>query len=108
MNKREYPPATTGRIEINHDRHGVFIGGDPDGLLSLSKLLKWLAKADQDADAEMPDGARLHVHLHPGSPGTDFASLTEWSRETEVCRLDAKGSGAVPSGPFRGGKGRSR
>ncbi len=104
MKRNKPSPKVKGRIEISNDRHGVFIGGDPEGLLSLAKLLKWLGKMDPEECAGMPDDERCHVHLFPGPHG----ALTEWSRNTEVCRLDAKGSGEVPSGPFRGGKSKAK
>lgn len=103
MKQNQPSPAMTGTIEVAHDEDGVFIGGDPTGLRSLARLLLWLADVDQGIEP-MPDGERVHVHLHPGSRGDGFASLTEWSAETEVCRLDAKGSGRLRPGPFRAGK----
>jgi hypothetical protein len=44
----------------------------------------------------MPDGERYHVHLYAKAPGESFNALTAFSRETEVCRLDAKGTGDLP------------
>ena len=100
MKKNRPSPAVTGTAEISHGEHGVFIGGDPNGLRSLAGLLNWLADMDQEAE-EMPDGERTHVHLHAGVEADTFASLTEWSEDTVLCRLDAKGSGVLPSGPLR-------
>jgi hypothetical protein len=100
MKKNRPSPAVKGAVEITHDRHGVFIGGDPEGLRSLASLLQWLADADQEIQ-KMPDGERMHVHLHPKIGNIGFDSLTEGSEETEVCRLDAKGTGELPLGPFR-------
>ena len=98
--KNRPSPALTGTVEISHrEEHGEFIGGDPEGLRSLAGLLLWLADVDQEAEG-MPDGERTHVHLHAGPKDDTFASLTEWSQETEICRLDATGSGALPSGPI--------
>lgn len=99
MKKNRPSPAVTGRIEILHGEHGIFIGGDPEGLRSLAGLLIWLADVDQEIN-KMPDGERTHVHLHPGPDHDSFASLTEWSEETQICRLDAKGTGELPPGPF--------
>ena len=99
------PPPLTGTIEISHsEEHGVFIGGAPDGLRSLAGLLIWLAEVDQEADG-IPEGERTHVHLHAGPRDDIFASLTEWSQDTEICRLDAKGTGALPPGPAWAGWG---
>lgn len=83
-------PLVHGHLEISHDKQGLFIGGDPEGLRSLARLLDFLAKVDQDAIPHMPDGERDHVHLSPGY------QLSKNSIETEVCRLDAKGTGEFP------------
>jgi hypothetical protein len=87
------PSTIHGNLEVSKNRHGVFIGGDPDGLRSLAKLLIWLAEVDQNAHPNMPDGEREHVHLYPN---TIYAQLTEFSATTELCRLDAKGTGDFP------------
>ena len=87
-------PGIMGTLEISRCRTGIFIGGDPDGLRSLAELLIWLANLDQESLA-MPDGERCHVHLHP-KPSEGPASLTRFSEETELCRLDAKGTGDLP------------
>jgi hypothetical protein len=89
-------PRIKGWLEISTSRNGAFIGGDPDGLRSLAKLLTWLADVDQEAIAGMPDGERCHVHLHAHEPVESFNSLTCFSLETEVCRLDAKGTHSFP------------
>jgi hypothetical protein len=87
------PNEIKGLLEISKSRRGVFIGGDPDGLRSLAKILVWLADVDQETHPTMPDGEREHTHLHVGKP---YVHLTQLSVETEVCRLDAKGTGELP------------
>jgi len=69
--------------------------------LNPPSVLKRQAEIKMSEIARIPDGERTHVHLHGGPTSDRFASLTEWSEETEVCRLDAKGIGLLPSGPFR-------
>ena len=101
MAKRTHSPGLRGTIEVSQGKHGIFIGGDPEGLRSLAKLLTWLAGVDQ-ADSAVPDGERTHVHLYPAAPDTGSGALTPWSKPTEVCRLDAKGTGEMPSGRFHG------
>jgi len=88
--KRGYPPRIKGNVEITKGRNGVFIGGDPKGLRSLADLLCWLADVDQESNLNLPDGEREHTHLYGGS------QLTSQSVNTEVCRLDAKGTGKFP------------
>lgn len=88
--KRKPPPNIRGALEICKNQNGVFIGGDPQGLRSLSDLLLWLADINQDADSNLSDGERDHTHLYPGS------QLTAQSVNAEVCRLDAKGTGEFP------------
>ena len=90
-------PRITGALEISTTEEGVFIGGDPEGLRSLARLLVWLAEFDQELDSKIPGGERCHVHLHAGEAVASFNSLTHFSRETEICRLDAKGTGEFPS-----------
>lgn len=88
-------PHITGRLEISKNRLGIFIGGDPDGLRSFAKVLTWLANVNQEAMSRQPIGERCHIHLHANdAPG--FSSLTPFSCETELCRLDAKGTGEFP------------
>jgi len=65
------------------------------GLRSLAELLTWLADVDQASLSAQPDGERCHVHLH-ATDAEGFNSLTRFSSETEVCRLDAKGTGDFP------------
>lgn len=70
------------------------MGGKSKGLKSLAKVLNWLAEFDQEI-ANMPDGERAHIQLHVKNG--DFGTLSEFSEETEVCRLDAKGTRGLPS-----------
>jgi hypothetical protein len=87
------PSVINGTLEISKNRTGVFIGGDPQGLRSLAKLLNWLADVDQESHPIMPDGEREHVPLYCGPP---YRQLTPFSVVTELCRLDAKGTGELP------------
>jgi hypothetical protein len=88
-------PPVEGNLEISKCRAGIFIGGDPDALRSLARLLVWLADVDQESLSQQPDGERVHVHLH-ARDAEGFSSLTPFSSETELCRLDAKGTGEFP------------
>lgn len=90
-----YPrcPNVKGSLEISKRRGSILIAGDPDGLRSLAKLLNWLADVDQNAHPTMPDGEREHTHLYADSL---YANLTPFSATTELCRLDAKGTGEFP------------
>ena len=90
MNAKHRYPEVKGHVEISHGKHGIFIGGDPPGLRSLAKLLNFFAEVDQEKIPYMPDGERDHTHLRPGG------QLSENSLETEICRLDAKGTGEFP------------
>ena len=83
-------PNIEGHIEISHDDNGIFIGGDPQGLRSLAELIKFLADVNQEEISYMPDGERNHIHLQSGFP------LSKNSTDTEICRLDAKGTGEFP------------
>jgi hypothetical protein len=88
-------PRIEGNLEISRSGTGIFIGGDPDALRSLAKLLDWVADVDQDSLRLQPVGERFHVHLRArDAPG--FNSLTPFSCETEICRLDAKVTGELP------------
>jgi hypothetical protein len=87
------PRVIKGTLEISKSRSGVFIGGDPQGLRSLAKILVWLAEMDQEAHPNMPDGEREHTHLFIDPP---YSHLTRFSVTTELCRLDAKGTGEFP------------
>lgn len=89
-------PGINGNLEISKHRTGVFIGGDPAGLRSLAKLLIWLASADQEKHPTMPDGEREHVHLYARDSAESYFQLTQFSVLTELCRLDAKGTGEFP------------
>ena len=98
-------PKIVGNLEISTSGNEVFIGGDPNGLRSLARLLVWLANVDQESLCNLPDGERCHVHLHTRERLEAFNSLTPFSKETELCRLDAKGTGDFPK-KYRGlGKG---
>lgn len=92
---RGYPPKIKGNLAISKHRDGIFIGGDPKGLRSLADLLCWLADVDQEANPKLPVGEREHTHLYSGS------QLTPHSVDTEVCRLDAKGTSEFPKYPKR-------
>jgi hypothetical protein len=87
------PHVIKGNLEISKSRRGIFIGGDPDGLRSLAKMLVWLADVDQELHPNMPDGEREHLPLYPDPP---YNQLTTFSAPTELCRLDAKGTGEFP------------
>ncbi|OGV61825.1 MAG: hypothetical protein A2283_06330 [Lentisphaerae bacterium RIFOXYA12_FULL_48_11] len=89
-------PGIKGTLEISQSNNGFLIAGDPKGLRSFAKLLTWIADVNQDSLKNMPDGERCHVHLHANEPVKSFNSLTRFSKETEICRLDAKGTGAFP------------
>lgn len=89
------PSKIKGTLEISKSRNGVFIGGDPEGLRSLAKILDWLADINQENHPNMPDGEREHVHLYC-DPALPQAQLTPFSANTELCRLDAKGTGEFP------------
>jgi hypothetical protein len=88
-------PRIEGSLEISKDRTGIFIGGDPCALRSFAKLLVWMANINQESLVTQPDGERCHVHLH-ARDAEGFNSLTPFSSETEICRLDAKGTGEFP------------
>jgi hypothetical protein len=95
MKTRRTPsPKIKGNVEISKGRNGVLISGDPQGLRSLASLLNWLADVDQEAHPNMPDGEREHIHLYNGPPPLN--QLTPHSVATEICRLDAKGTGEFP------------
>ena len=88
-------PKIKGTLEISKSRSGIFIGGDPEALYSLANLLIWLANIDQESLLTQPDGMRFHIHLH-AKDIKGFNSLTCFSEETEIYRLDAKGTGDFP------------
>ncbi len=87
-------PKKKGKLDIYPEIYGgsalnVRICGDPDGLRYLAQLLTNLANYDQNCD-NAPDGSREHVHLHKQ------CQLGDYSCEVEICRADAKGTGALP------------
>jgi hypothetical protein len=84
------PPDLTGNVEISQDKKRIVIAADPEGMKSLAKMLNWLAEVDQESIKNMPDGEREHIHLSPGT------HISYSSDETEICRLDAKGTGDFP------------
>jgi hypothetical protein len=95
MKKNNIPsPAINGTLEISHKNNGIFIGGTPEALKSLAKTLIWLAEFDQDIE-DMPNGERKHIHLH--IKDGEYGALTKFSKETEICRLDAKGTKELPN-----------
>jgi hypothetical protein len=96
MPKRRFSPAIEGNLEISRNPDGILIGGDPDGLRSLGRLLIWLADVDQESHPTMLDGQRARVHLHANEPVNSSNSLTSFSEKTELSRLDAKGTGNFP------------
>lgn len=65
----------------------ILIHGDPEGLMSLAKILIKIAGLDQDMDKELPDNERFHVHLRPKF------DLSNSSDELIIGRLDAKATG---------------
>lgn len=97
---KKYKSPITGHLDIivtqNQDEfegvkqhwNEVLIHGDPEGLRSLANLLLKLADLDQERIAELPIGAREHVHLQPKF------DISNSSEAVIVCRLDAKGTGA--------------
>ncbi|MFO0898915.1 MAG: hypothetical protein U0836_15935 [Pirellulales bacterium] len=91
------PSRIQGNLEISKGRGCVLIGGDPKGLRSLARLLLWLADVDQESHPTMPYGEREHVHLYPQRTGAPHESMTRFSVVTELCRLDAKGTGEFPA-----------
>lgn len=96
--RRPYPTCPSrivGNLEISKDRTQIFIGGDPKGLRSLAKILIWLANINQELHPNMPDGEREHVHLYTAKLSPNNC-LTQFSITTELCRLDAKGTGVFP------------
>ena len=64
----------------------ILVHGDPDGLKSLANLLIKLADLNQENVAELPLGAREHIHLRPKF------ELANSSEKVIVGRLDAKGT----------------
>jgi hypothetical protein len=83
-------PRLTGNIMISDEEGKIVIAGDPEGLRSLATLVTWLANADQETWPYLPAGQRAHVHVYPG------IDISRNSREVELMRLDAKGTGELP------------
>lgn len=73
-----------GQVEKWQD---VLIHGDPEGLRSFAKLLTKIADINQDDIADLPIGAREHVHLEPN------LDISKSSVQVIVGRIDAKGTG---------------
>ncbi len=65
----------------------ILIHGVPEGLRSLATILIKLANIDQNDIADLPIGAREHVHLQPKH------DLSNSSEKVIIGRLDAKGTG---------------
>src|SRR4051812_38841873 len=96
----KYKSEIAGHLEISIADHedefegekikwqDVLIHGDPEGLRSLAMLLTRVADLNQDDIADIPNGAREHVHLRPD------IDISRSSVEVIVGRLDAKGTGA--------------
>jgi hypothetical protein len=87
---KSIPLELSGNISISEDKDKIVITGDPEGLKSLAAMLIWLANVKQELIKEMPNGYREHIHLSPG------IHISHDSSETEICRLDAKGTGEFP------------
>ena len=66
----------------------ILVHGDSDGLKSLANLLIKLADLNQENVAELPLGAREHIHLRPKF------ELANSSEKVIVGRLDNKETGA--------------
>jgi hypothetical protein len=90
MNKLTFPKIE-GHIEIAAEDDRIVIAGDPVGLRALANSLLFLANVNQEEVPNMPIGERYHTHLYPGH------QISENSSETEICRLDAKGTREFPA-----------
>jgi hypothetical protein len=66
----------------------ILIHGDPEGLRSLARILLKMADLNQNEIADLPVGAREHVHLRPK------IDLSNSSQQLIIGRLGAKGTGA--------------
>jgi hypothetical protein len=98
VNDMRGAPKIEGSLEISKSRDGIFIAGDPQALRTLADLVFWLANVDQESKRSLPDGERCHVHLYPKDVADGFGdSLTRFSENTEICRLDAKGTSEFPA-----------
>ena len=62
------------------------VSGDPEGLRSFAKLLTRIADLNQNEIADLPIGAREHIHLRPN------LDTSKSSVDVIVGRLDAKGT----------------
>ena len=97
---KKYKSEITGNVDIFVGQHedeidgeiikwqDVLIHGDPEGLKSLAALLIKIADTNQDDMADLPIGAREHIHLRPKY------DLSNSSIQVIIGRLDAKGTGA--------------
>jgi hypothetical protein len=83
-------PKIEGNIEVSVVDDRIIIAADPKGLKSLANTLLFLANVNQSRVPNMPDGERYHTHLYPSY------QLSVNSQETEIGRLDAKGTGEFP------------
>jgi hypothetical protein len=95
----KYKSRITGNLDIfigqNEDEcdgeiikwQDILIHGDPEGLRSLANILINLADTNQNDNADLPIGAREHVHLQPNH------DLSDSSEKVIIGRLDAKGTG---------------
>jgi hypothetical protein len=66
----------------------ILIHGDPAGLKSLATILIKMAEINQNDIADLPIGAREHIHLRPKF------DLSNSSEQVIIGRLDAKVTGA--------------
>ncbi len=87
-------PEPAGRLAVFptvYEGHQVLVSvvGDAEGLRYLSKLLAYMADLEI-AKQQMPPGERAHVPLFPGR------QLIAHSCNVEICRAEAKDTGAVP------------
>lgn len=92
-------PKIEGTLEISKfskSQYGIWIAGDPPALRSLASLILWVANIDQESRRGVPKGERSHVHLYPANDSGEFGELSQFSDPTEICRLDAKGTGDFP------------
>ena len=96
---KKYESEITGHLDIVIDDkedefegemlkwRDVLIHGDPEGLRSFAQLLIKLADLNQNEIADLPVGAREHIHLRPKW------DIGKSSVQTIVGRIDAKGTG---------------
>jgi hypothetical protein len=97
---KKYKSEITGNLDIIVDEqneefegetvkwHDILIHGDPEGLRSLARILLKMADLNQEDIADLPIGAREHIHLRPKF------DLSNSSDQVIIGRLDAKGTGA--------------